>query len=82
MTQLPKPDVSVDLTEDVCPYTIVKSKLALESMAEGQVLSVLVADAESAQALPLNLAYDGHEVLAVNSEPPDRSEVIVRKRGG
>jgi len=82
MTQLPKPDVSVDLTEDVCPYTIVKSKLALESMAEGQVLSVLVADAESAQALPLNLAYDGHEVLAVNSGPPDRSEVIVRKRGG
>jgi len=81
MTQLPKPDRTVDLTGESCPYTIVKSKLALEAMAEGQVINVLVDDPESAQALPLNLGYDGHEVLAVNSAPPDRSEIIVRKRG-
>jgi tRNA 2-thiouridine synthesizing protein A len=81
MTQLPEPDVTVDLTGESCPYTIVKSKLALEQIAPGQVMSVTVGDAESAQALPLNLAYDGHEVLAVNASPPGRSEVVVRKRG-
>ncbi len=77
----PEPDAAVDLTGESCPYTIVKSKLALEAMSEGQVIRILIDDAESAQALPLNLSYDGHEVLAVNSRPPNRSEVVVRKKG-
>lgn len=82
MTNLPEPDKTADLTDELCPYTIVKAKLALEQLADGQVLRVIVSDEESSRELPLNLAYDGHEVLAVNATAHNRSEVIVRKKGG
>ena len=35
-------DEELDLHGEVCPYTFVKSKLALEEMAIGQILRVVV----------------------------------------
>ncbi|MFQ5795215.1 MAG: sulfurtransferase TusA family protein, partial [Candidatus Bipolaricaulia bacterium] len=37
-----KVDKEIDLTGEVCPYTFVKTKLALEEMEGGQVLKVTV----------------------------------------
>ena len=37
-----KVDQELDLKGEVCPYTFVKTKLALEMMESGQVLLVIV----------------------------------------
>ena len=38
----PTPDRELDIRGEVCPYTFVKTRLALEEMQPGQVLRVLV----------------------------------------
>ena len=55
----------INLSGDVCPYTFVKSKLALETMESGQVLSVVVDNGESAANVPRSMELENHEVLDV-----------------
>jgi TusA-related sulfurtransferase len=43
-----KPDFEFDLKGEVCPYTFVKSKLALEMLQPSQILQVVVDNDESA----------------------------------
>jgi len=58
-------DETLDLSGEVCPYTMVKTKLALEDMDPGQILTVLVDNAESAGNVPRSLELEGHEVLGL-----------------
>lgn len=55
----------LDLRGEVCPYTFVKSKLALEEMENGQVITVIVDNPGSAQNVPRSLTSEGHRVLNV-----------------
>ncbi len=59
-------DRELDLHGEVCPYTFVRSKLALEEMAAGQVLAITVDNSESASNVPRSLSLEGHDVLAVD----------------
>ena len=43
---------SLDLSGEVCPYTFVNSKLELEGMESGQILEIIVDNAESASNVP------------------------------
>jgi TusA-related sulfurtransferase len=72
-------DRELDLKGEVCPYTFVKSKLALEAMASGQVLHVIVDNNESAENVPRSLTNEGNEVLEV-SQPNDSDWSIVVKK--
>ncbi len=74
-----KIDRALDLHGEVCPYTFVKSKLALESMEAGQILRVTVDNSESAANVPRSLELEGHEVLAVELEPRAGWHITVRK---
>ena len=71
-------DRRLDLSGDVCPYTFVKSKLALEEMDPGQVLGVVVDNQESASNVPRSMELEGHEVLAVE-KAPGGWQIVVRK---
>ena len=59
-------DQELNLEGEVCPYTFVKSKLALEAMESGQTLRVLVDNSESASNVPRSMELEGHEVLSVD----------------
>jgi TusA-related sulfurtransferase len=59
---------NLDLAGEVCPYTFVKSKLALEQMEGGQVLSIRVDNSESASNVPRSLELEGHEVIHVQKD--------------
>jgi tRNA 2-thiouridine synthesizing protein A len=59
-------DRELDLHGEVCPYTFVRSKLAIEEMARGQVLAITVDNGESASNVPRSLSLEGHDVLAVD----------------
>jgi TusA-related sulfurtransferase len=56
-------DAELDLRGVMCPYNYVKTKLKLESMGGGQVLSVIVDDGEPIRNVPRSISEDGHTIL-------------------
>ena len=58
-----KADFEFDLKGEICPYTFVKSKLALEMLQSAQVLQVIVDNDESATNVPKSMTNEGHTVL-------------------
>lgn len=56
---------SLDLKGEVCPYTFVKTKLALEELQSGQVLRVIVDNSGSAANVPRSLTSEGYIVTDV-----------------
>ncbi|MGE5263574.1 MAG: sulfurtransferase TusA family protein [Acidobacteriota bacterium] len=60
-----KPDFEFDLKGEICPYTFVKSKLALEMLQSRQILQVVVDNDESATNVPRSMTNEGHTVLGV-----------------
>jgi len=72
----------LDLRGEMCPYTFVKSKLALEEMAIGEVLEVLVDFPPSAKNVPKSMEMEGQEVLAVEELSPGTWRIRVRKTKG
>jgi TusA-related sulfurtransferase len=73
--------VELDLHGEVCPYTFLKARLALETLPVGAVLRVLVDNDASARDVPRSLAAAGHTVLDC-ARAGDRSWVIVARRAG
>jgi len=72
-------DEELSLRGEVCPYTFVKSKLALEEMEPGQILRVIVDNPESAASVPRSLEIEGHRVLAVRETAAAEWAILVRK---
>lgn len=69
----------LDLRGEVCPYTFLEVKLALEAMAAGDAVRVLLDDEVSARDVPRSLAAAGHEVVAVARLDAGTWSVSVRK---
>ena len=59
-------DRDLDLSGEVCPYTFVKSKLALEELDAGQILRIIVDNSESASNVPKSLELEGHEIMSLD----------------
>lgn len=69
----------LDLKGEVCPYTFVKSKLALEEMESGQVLRVIVDNPGSAANVPRSLNSEGHSILEVTKLNDTDWAITVKK---
>lgn len=62
---LPEVPVSeLDLRGVICPYNFVKTKLTLETLKQGQVLSVLLDDGDPIRNVPRSVENEGHTVLS------------------
>jgi TusA-related sulfurtransferase len=72
-------DKELNLRGEVCPYTFVKSKLALEVMQPGQVLRVIVDNDESASNVPRSMQNEGHNVIDVEKIGDKDWQIVVRK---
>ncbi|MHB0707627.1 sulfurtransferase TusA family protein [Roseomonas mucosa] len=57
-------DSRIDITRDTCPMTFVRTRLALDRMAPGQVLLVEMRGAEPVRNVPRTAVEQGHQVLA------------------
>ena len=57
-------DADLDLRGVICPYNFVKTKLKLETMEPGQVLSVLLDEGDPIRNVPRSVENEGHTVLA------------------
>lgn len=78
-TAAPAEAPCLDLRGEVCPYTFLKAKLALEALAPGAELRVLVDNAESARDVPRSVSGAGHAVLGVEALPAGVWAIAVRR---
>ena len=74
-----RPDAELDLRGVICPYNFVKTKLKLETMDEGQILSVILDAGDPIRNVPASVSNEGHEVLS--QEPLDAAfRVMIRRQ--
>jgi TusA-related sulfurtransferase len=55
----------LNLKGKICPYTFIESMLALEEMASGEVLRVIVDYPPAVDDVPRSLKNEGYEILEV-----------------
>lgn len=63
-----KIDARIDITNEVCPMTFVKTKLKLESLEPGQHLEVIMNDGEPMRNVPRSLKEEGHKIVGTKKE--------------
>lgn len=74
-----KIDKKINIKGEVCPYTLVKSKLAVEDIEVGQVLEILLDYPEAAESVPKAMINYGHTVLKKEKINPSDWIIQIRK---
>ena len=74
-----QPDAELDLRGVICPYNFVKTKLKLETMENGQTLSVLLDDGDPIRNVPSSVRNEGHEILS-QIRVEESYRVMIRRR--
>ncbi len=72
-------DERIDITNEICPMTFVKTKLKLETMGAGQVLEVTLREGEPLMNVPRSAEEDGHKVVSIDKSEQDFYKVIIEK---
>ncbi len=74
-----KVDKRINIKGLVCPYTFVKSKLAIEDMEVGEVLEILLDYEEAARSIPKSMEDHGQKVLKVEKINDTDWILLIRK---
>ncbi len=72
-------DRTLDITRDLCPMTFVRTRLALDRMAPGETLLVLMKGDEPRRNVPRSAREHGHAVLAEETGPDGLTRLLLRK---
>ena len=80
LSALPKHDKAIDITAETCPMTYVRTRLALDTMASGQVLLVRLKGDDPLKNVPRAAADQGHDPLDL-LEQPDGTWLLVIQKG-
>ena len=79
MTDVLAADREIDITGDLCPMTFVKTRLALDRLAQGQTLLVRLRGEEPLRNVPRTAIEQGHAVLEQRGEPDGTTLLLLRK---
>jgi TusA-related sulfurtransferase len=61
----PTADEELDLRGVMCPFNFVKTKLRLEDMADGAILTVTLDHGEPMKNVPASVEMEGHTILKI-----------------
>lgn len=70
---------TLDIKGQVCPLTFVRSKLAIEKMALGEVLEIVVDHRPAAANVPRSMEREGQTVLKIEQTGAAEWRIFVRK---
>jgi len=70
----------LDLAGEVCPYTFVRTRLALEDLPLGARVDVIFEHEPARRNVPRSAIEWGQEVLSVEELTPGRWRIALRKR--
>jgi TusA-related sulfurtransferase len=79
MTDEIKADRTVNIKGQICPYTFVRSKLAMEQMAVGQVLEIVTDHRPASENVPRSMENEGQNVLRTEQTAENEWHIYVRK---
>ena len=72
-------DAEIDITRDICPMTFVRTRLALDRLASGQVLLVRLRGEEPCRNVPRTATEQGHAVLRQDDEADGTTRLWLRR---
>lgn len=72
-------DRTLDITRDICPMTFVRTRLALDRMAPGQTLLVLLKGEEPRRNVPRSTREHGHAVLSEHTDANGITRLLVQR---
>lgn len=70
----------LDITDEVCPMTLVRVRVALDRVAPGGTLTICMAGGEPVATIPRTLRDEGHELVSLERKDGG-FEVVIRKKG-
>ena len=70
----------LDITNDLCPLTFVRTKLAIEKMASGETLEVRLKGEEPLRNVPKSVRELGHLILSLEREETENPNSVYRLR--
>jgi TusA-related sulfurtransferase len=73
------PAHTLDITGDTCPMTFVRTRLALDRLASGEVLLLLLRGEEPRRNIPATAREQGHAVLRAEDGADGVSRLWLRK---
>ena len=73
------PDRILDITRDLCPMTFVRTRLALDRMAPGQRLLVLLRGEEPRRNVPRSTREHGHTVLSEETGEDGITRLLIER---
>ncbi|HTG01469.1 MAG TPA: sulfurtransferase TusA family protein [Nitrospirota bacterium] len=79
MSEERKPDKSLDIKGQVCPYTFVRSKLAIEKMNLGEVLEIVTDHKPASENVPRSMESEGQKILKIEQTGDKEWHIFVRK---
>lgn len=62
----------------ICPLNFVKTKLALEELAAGELLEVILDEGDAMLNVPRSLKEEGHQIVRVTPEG-ETFKVLIQK---
>jgi len=76
------PRAPLDLRPYACPLTYVKTRIALERLAQGERLELWLSAGEPVESVPRSAEEEGHRVVSVEALGQDQAEyrVVIEKR--
>lgn len=74
-----KPDKSINIKGLTCPYTFVKSKLAIEDMEVGEVLEIELDSEEAFRNIPRSMEDHGQKVLKAEKKGEKDFLLVIKK---
>lgn len=79
MSEQLKADKTVDIKGQICPYTFVRSKLAIEKMNLGEVLEIVTDHKPASENVPRSMENEGQKVLKIDQTGEKEWHIFVRK---
>ncbi len=75
-----KADKTINIKGEVCPYTFVKSKLALETIGPGQTLEIILDHEPAVENVPRSMENEGNEVVEVKKINDTDWRIVIKKK--
>ena len=71
---------NLNITQEHCPMTFVRTKIQLSKLNAGDILEVLVSEGEPLENIPSSAAEQGYKVLSVSeSETKGQHLIVIQK---
>jgi len=75
-----KIDKVVDIKGEHCPFTFVRSKLALETMKAGETLEIITDHEPATQNVPRSMENEGHKLLDLQKINDTDWRIVIQKQ--